>query len=139
MIIVFPGSVTPTFATVALFVKNERWDGVPFILRCGKGMYVPLFRHNTFFFIYCHTFNNSGCIQNNCSLILFLHLLLLLLLPFISNGAEALNQLTPSSLLFPHLLQLPPFPSHIIHMSLFLFSMCCQVSHYYFCLTDPEK
>lgn len=30
-------SVTPTFATVVLFVQNERWDGVPFILRCGKG------------------------------------------------------------------------------------------------------
>ena len=33
----FEGSVTPTFATAVLYVKNERWDGVPFILRCGKG------------------------------------------------------------------------------------------------------
>ncbi|ESO99360.1 hypothetical protein LOTGIDRAFT_231049 [Lottia gigantea] len=32
------GSVTPTFASCALFVKNERWDGVPFILRCGKAL-----------------------------------------------------------------------------------------------------
>lgn len=56
LIIVFPGSVTPTFATVALFVKNERWDGVPFILRCGKGMYVPLFRITNFFsFIVIHS------------------------------------------------------------------------------------
>ena len=31
------GSVTPTFATAVLHIKNERWDGVPFILRCGKG------------------------------------------------------------------------------------------------------
>ncbi|PVD24608.1 hypothetical protein C0Q70_15092 [Pomacea canaliculata] len=31
-------SVTPTFATVVLFVQNERWDGVPFILRCGKAL-----------------------------------------------------------------------------------------------------
>jgi len=31
------GSVTPTFVTAAMYVKNERWDGVPFILRCGKG------------------------------------------------------------------------------------------------------
>ncbi|CAD5115716.1 DgyrCDS4659 [Dimorphilus gyrociliatus] len=31
-------SVTPTFATAVLFVKNERWDGVPFILRCGKAL-----------------------------------------------------------------------------------------------------
>lgn len=32
------GSTTPTFVTAALFVKNERWDGVPFILRCGKAL-----------------------------------------------------------------------------------------------------
>lgn len=36
----FSGSVTPTFATAVLHVKNERWDGVPFILRCGKGKYI---------------------------------------------------------------------------------------------------
>ena len=29
-------SVTPTYAQVVLFVNNERWDGVPFILRAGK-------------------------------------------------------------------------------------------------------
>jgi len=28
-------SVTPTFAQTILFVNNERWDGVPFILRAG--------------------------------------------------------------------------------------------------------
>ncbi|XP_071980383.1 glucose-6-phosphate 1-dehydrogenase isoform X1 [Engystomops pustulosus] len=32
------GSHTPTFATAALYVKNERWDGVPFIMRCGKAL-----------------------------------------------------------------------------------------------------
>lgn len=32
------GSVTPTFATVVLYVQNERWDGVPFIVRCGKAL-----------------------------------------------------------------------------------------------------
>uniref|UniRef100_A0A8C3B130 Glucose-6-phosphate 1-dehydrogenase n=1 Tax=Cyclopterus lumpus TaxID=8103 RepID=A0A8C3B130_CYCLU len=32
------GSCTPTFATVVLYVQNERWDGVPFILRCGKAL-----------------------------------------------------------------------------------------------------
>lgn len=31
-------SVTPTFAAAVMFVKNERWDGVPFILRCGKAL-----------------------------------------------------------------------------------------------------
>lgn len=31
-------STTPTFALAVLNIKNERWDGVPFILRCGKGM-----------------------------------------------------------------------------------------------------
>ena len=31
-------SVTPTFATTVLHVNNERWDGVPFILRAGKAL-----------------------------------------------------------------------------------------------------
>ncbi|XP_065165362.1 glucose-6-phosphate 1-dehydrogenase isoform X1 [Atheta coriaria] len=32
------GSVTPTYALSALRIKNERWDGVPFILKCGKAL-----------------------------------------------------------------------------------------------------
>ncbi|XP_035993327.1 glucose-6-phosphate 1-dehydrogenase isoform X1 [Fundulus heteroclitus] len=32
------GSCTPTFATAVLYVQNERWDGIPFILRCGKAL-----------------------------------------------------------------------------------------------------
>ncbi|KAM8934736.1 glucose-6-phosphate 1-dehydrogenase [Pelodytes ibericus] len=32
------GSHTPTFATAVLYVRNERWDGVPFIMRCGKAL-----------------------------------------------------------------------------------------------------
>ncbi|KAA0706805.1 Glucose-6-phosphate 1-dehydrogenase [Triplophysa tibetana] len=32
------GSTQATFATAVLYVKNERWDGVPFILRCGKAL-----------------------------------------------------------------------------------------------------
>ncbi len=31
------GSVTPTYCVAAFYIKNERWDGVPFILKCGKG------------------------------------------------------------------------------------------------------
>lgn len=31
------GSITPTYAMAKLNICNERWDGVPFILRCGKG------------------------------------------------------------------------------------------------------
>jgi glucose-6-phosphate 1-dehydrogenase len=31
-------SITPTSAAVALKVENARWDGVPFLLRAGKGM-----------------------------------------------------------------------------------------------------
>ncbi|GFW68111.1 glucose-6-phosphate 1-dehydrogenase X [Trichonephila clavipes] len=31
-------SVTPTFAMAAAFINNERWDGVPFFLRCGKAL-----------------------------------------------------------------------------------------------------
>lgn len=30
-------SLTPTYAAAVLRIKNERWDGVPFILKCGKG------------------------------------------------------------------------------------------------------
>ena len=30
------GSVTPTYACAVLRIKNERWDGVPFIVRAGK-------------------------------------------------------------------------------------------------------
>ncbi|MCX8065974.1 MAG: glucose-6-phosphate dehydrogenase [Candidatus Hydrogenedentes bacterium] len=31
-------SITPTYSAVVLFVKNRRWDGVPFLLRAGKGL-----------------------------------------------------------------------------------------------------
>lgn len=32
------GSNTPTFAFAVLKINNERWDGVPFILKCGKAL-----------------------------------------------------------------------------------------------------
>jgi glucose-6-phosphate 1-dehydrogenase len=32
------GSITPTFAISVVRVCNERWDGVPFFLRCGKAL-----------------------------------------------------------------------------------------------------
>ncbi|XP_068027362.1 glucose-6-phosphate 1-dehydrogenase-like [Melanerpes formicivorus] len=32
------GSTTATFAAAILRVNNERWDGVPFVLRCGKAL-----------------------------------------------------------------------------------------------------
>ena len=31
------GSTCPTFAAAVLHINNERWEGVPFILKCGKG------------------------------------------------------------------------------------------------------
>lgn len=31
-------SVTPTYALATCFINNERWDGVPFFLRCGKAL-----------------------------------------------------------------------------------------------------
>lgn len=34
------GSKTATFASAVLKINNERWDGVPFILKCGKGRHV---------------------------------------------------------------------------------------------------
>jgi glucose-6-phosphate 1-dehydrogenase len=33
---VAPGSVTPTFAAMRVFIDNWRWKGVPFFLRSGK-------------------------------------------------------------------------------------------------------
>ncbi len=32
------GSTTPTYALAVTYIKNEKWDGVPFILRCGKAL-----------------------------------------------------------------------------------------------------
>ena len=32
------GSVTPTYAAAVFYVENERWDGVPFIIKAGKGV-----------------------------------------------------------------------------------------------------
>jgi len=31
-------SLSPTFASAVLHIRNPRWDGVPFILKCGKGL-----------------------------------------------------------------------------------------------------
>lgn len=31
-------SITPTYAALALKVRNRRWDGVPFLIRAGKGV-----------------------------------------------------------------------------------------------------
>lgn len=32
------GSVCPTFATTVLWIHNERWEGVPFIMKAGKAL-----------------------------------------------------------------------------------------------------
>ena len=42
------GSITPTFATAVLWVNNERWQGVPFFLRCGKGFHLKYFLNDIF-------------------------------------------------------------------------------------------
>lgn len=33
------GSLCPTFAAVACFIDNPRWDGVPFLLKAGKALH----------------------------------------------------------------------------------------------------
>lgn len=33
-----PGSLTPTFAAIAMHINNARWDGVPFLLKAGKAL-----------------------------------------------------------------------------------------------------
>lgn len=32
------GSITPTFAAAAFFIDNARWEGVPFLMKAGKGV-----------------------------------------------------------------------------------------------------
>ncbi len=32
------GSKTPTFASIVVYIKNDRWAGVPFIIKAGKAM-----------------------------------------------------------------------------------------------------
>ncbi|KAF9433095.1 Glucose-6-phosphate 1-dehydrogenase [Entomortierella beljakovae] len=32
------GSKTPTYAAATLHINNERWSGVPFVLKCGKAL-----------------------------------------------------------------------------------------------------
>eukprot|EP00180_Rhodochaete_pulchella_P000594 Plantae.Rhodophyta-Rhodochaete_pulchella.ctg14305.p1 GENE.Plantae.Rhodophyta-Rhodochaete_pulchella.ctg14305~~Plantae.Rhodophyta-Rhodochaete_pulchella.ctg14305.p1 ORF type:complete len:528 (+),score=122.94 Plantae.Rhodophyta-Rhodochaete_pulchella.ctg14305:142-1725(+) len=32
------GSRTPTFATIIFYIRNTRWDGVPFIMKAGKAL-----------------------------------------------------------------------------------------------------
>jgi len=31
-------SLSPTFASAVLHIRNPRWEGVPFVLKCGKGL-----------------------------------------------------------------------------------------------------
>jgi glucose-6-phosphate 1-dehydrogenase len=31
------GSTCPTFAAMVLWINNPRWEGVPFIMKAGKG------------------------------------------------------------------------------------------------------
>lgn len=50
------GSSTPTYALAVCHINNERWDGVPFILRCGKG--------NGFQFPQVSSFLNTVCFPN---------------------------------------------------------------------------
>eukprot|EP00878_Enallax_costatus_P011921 GHUV01012445.1.p1 GENE.GHUV01012445.1~~GHUV01012445.1.p1 ORF type:complete len:575 (+),score=103.39 GHUV01012445.1:290-2014(+) len=33
------GSLTPTFAAIAMFIDNPRWDGVPFLFKAGKALH----------------------------------------------------------------------------------------------------
>lgn len=33
------GSNCPTFAALTLFINNPRWEGVPFIMKAGKGKF----------------------------------------------------------------------------------------------------
>lgn len=47
------GSVTPTYAAAVFYIKNERWDGVPFILKCGKGIICKIETHQLLLVHFC--------------------------------------------------------------------------------------
>jgi len=53
------GSKTATFASAVLKINNERWDGVPFILKCGKGISNLFFDHLLLFNYYLKIMNVS--------------------------------------------------------------------------------
>ncbi|MGB7538938.1 MAG: glucose-6-phosphate dehydrogenase [Anaerolineales bacterium] len=59
---VAPGSQTPTFAAIKLYIDNPRWRGVPFYLRSGKALaekqseIIVEFRQAPF-----HVFDLEGC------------------------------------------------------------------------------
>lgn len=36
-------SITPTYAAAAFYIHTKEWEGVPFILKCGKGFYLNSF------------------------------------------------------------------------------------------------
>ena len=36
--LLFTDSLTPTYAMTVMHINNKRWVGVPFIMRCGKGI-----------------------------------------------------------------------------------------------------
>ncbi|XP_036365914.1 glucose-6-phosphate 1-dehydrogenase [Octopus sinensis] len=58
-------SVTPTFAAAVLFVNNERWKGVPFILRCGKALNERKAEIRIQFQDVPSNIFNRGCIKRN--------------------------------------------------------------------------
>lgn len=31
-------SKSPTFASIVMYINNERWEGVPFVLKAGKAL-----------------------------------------------------------------------------------------------------
>lgn len=39
LLLLLPPSLTPTFAAVAMFINNHRWEGVPFLLKAGKALH----------------------------------------------------------------------------------------------------
>jgi glucose-6-phosphate 1-dehydrogenase len=59
-------SVTPTFAAAALFINNARWDGVPFLMKAGKGLHTK--RYVSIIYPLDIT-SKSSVTNNNCYLI----------------------------------------------------------------------
>jgi len=49
----------PTFCALVVYIKNERWDGVPFILKAGKGVPSTLSATNQFMLTKVHSFERA--------------------------------------------------------------------------------
>lgn len=52
-------SVCPTFAATTLWINNPRWEGVPFILKAGKGKLATSYWHTFLYLTFTCSFERG--------------------------------------------------------------------------------